>query len=112
MDLSPQPARVIIASLVASDTWHLSCPHGGRGSAWHMLKERGAPFCPSVCVDLSANHTHDLLLDFRVLSIDVGISDLAVLVPVAGDKKEGFSMPGHATGDKLPSAEHLDLWRE
>lgn len=37
--------------------------------------------CCSVCVHLSPDHTHDLLLDFGVLSIDIGVSHLAVFVP-------------------------------
>lgn len=48
---------------------------GSRGGS------QGGPHCCSVCVHLSPNHTHDLLLDFGVLSIDIGISHLAVFVP-------------------------------
>lgn len=32
-------------------------------------------------VDLGPNHTHDLLLHFGLLGVDVGISYLAILVP-------------------------------
>lgn len=36
---------------------------------------------PLAGVDLSADHTHDLLLHLGLLGVDVGISHLAVLVP-------------------------------
>lgn len=32
-------------------------------------------------VDLCPNHTHDLLLHFGLLGVDVGISYLAILIP-------------------------------
>lgn len=85
MDLGPPPARVIITSFAASDAWRPSA-QAEAGAALARAEGRGCS-TPSVCIDLSANHTHDLLLDLGVLSIDVGISDLAVFVPVGS--KEG-----------------------
>lgn len=43
----------------------------------------------SVCVHLSPDHTHDLLLDFGVLSIDIGVSHLAIFIPGRGEGGEG-----------------------
>lgn len=36
---------------------------------------------PLAGVDLGPDHTHDLLLHFRLLGVDVGISYLAILIP-------------------------------
>lgn len=35
---------------------------------------------PSVCVNLSSDHTHDFLLYLGVLSINVGIAHLTILI--------------------------------
>lgn len=48
-------------------------------------RPRGCPCRRSVCVHLSPDHTHYLLLDFGVLSIDIGVSHLAVFVPGRGE---------------------------
>lgn len=67
------------------------CPALPGGS----LGARGVPgfHCHhSVCVHLSPDHTHDLLLDFGVLSIDIGISHLAIFIPGRGEVGEGGSV--------------------
>lgn len=64
------------------------CPALPGGS----LGARGVPGTlghHSVCVHLSPDHTHDLLLDFGVLSIDIGISHLAIFVPARGEGGQG-----------------------
>lgn len=43
---------------------------------------------PSVCVNLSSDHTHDLLLYLGVLSINVGIAHLPILIAAEDDKCE------------------------
>jgi len=53
------------------------------GLAWGLPSGPGGPRhrrC-SVRVHLSPDHPHDLLLDFGVLSIDIGVAHLAVFVP-------------------------------
>lgn len=56
------------------------------GLAWGLRSAPGGgPHRRSVCVHLSPDHTHDLLLDFGVLSVDIGISHLAVFVPGRGE---------------------------
>lgn len=64
------------------------CPAlpGGSRSARGVL---GSHCHHSVCVHLSPDHTHNLLLDFGVLSIDIGISHLAIFVPGRGERGEG-----------------------
>lgn len=37
-------------------------------------------WAPSVCVNLSSDHTHDFLLYLGVLSINVGIAHLTILI--------------------------------
>lgn len=57
------PARPPV-SLHQRDVW-VPAPLGG---------------APLAGVDLGPNHTHDLLLHFRLLGVDVGISDLAIFI--------------------------------
>lgn len=50
------------------------------GKGWARERERdGKPLLAGV--DLCSNHTHDLLLHFGLLGVDVGISYLAILIP-------------------------------
>lgn len=84
------------------------------GTAPAQSEGRGSS-TPSVCIDLSANHTHDLLLNFRVLSIDVGVPDLAVFVPVriggeGGESYETVSFQGRGDFSSFPSSPLLGIW--
>lgn len=50
------------------------------GKGWAREMERdGKPLLAGV--DLCSNHTHDLLLHFGLLGVDVGISYLAIFIP-------------------------------
>lgn len=62
-------------------TASLAAPESFYKGRW-ILGEQGGTRAgaPSVCVNLSSDHTHDFLLNLGVLSINVGIAHLPILI--------------------------------
>lgn len=66
LNSSGQPPWLLLSSLTRAD------------GSWGNRVVRGLG--PSVCVNLSSDHTHDFLLYLGVLSINVGIAHLPILI--------------------------------
>ena len=63
---------------------------------------------PSVCVNLSSDHTHDFLLYLGVLSINVGIAHLTILI--SAKDNANVSIRGRPIPECQPVDLHLGVW--